>query len=246
MRLKVFPSEHDTSAGILAMKLMKSWFKRMLEVDSKAALLPWKKSDMSKKAILSMKAFPVKLSNFRLYTDRFRPKADSNVWLKLHIACVAETKEFLSQDDSKMSDWYDTNDSAAYEASVQESDDTILLGDFMYSGSFLNQVRVQEQIKKAIEVLRHAQAQKRKQKSFDPVLIGVRGKKNREMEALVQKVKILDWVMAPDQMLHVEVDRAQANRVKKELYVLFNNTKPGAQPRPGGYNMRFLPDQILA
>ena len=88
------------------------------------------------------------------------------LWLKLHIAFLAETKEFLSQGDSKMSDWYDTNNSAAYEASVQESDDTIPLGYFMYSGSFLNQVRVQEQIKKAIEALRHAQAQKRKQKSL--------------------------------------------------------------------------------
>ena len=110
----------------------------------------------------------------------------------------------------------------------------------MHLGSFLNQVRVQEQIKKAIEVLRRAQAQKRKQKSFDPVLIGVHGKKNREMEALVQKVKISDWVMAPDQMLRVEVDRAQANRVKKELCASFNNTSPGAQLRPGGHNMRFF------
>ena len=88
-----------------------------------------------------------------------------------------------------MSDWYDTNDSAAHEASVQESDDTIPLGDFMYSGSFLNQVRVQEQIKKAIEVLRRAQAQKRKQKSFDPVLIGVRGKKIEKWKHLSRKLR---------------------------------------------------------
>ena len=103
-----------------------------------------------------MKAFPVKLSNFRLCTDRFRPNADSNAWLKLHIACVAEIKEFLSQDDSKMSDWCDTNDSAAYKASVQESDNTAPLGAFVYLGSFLNQIRFQEQINLAIEALRHA------------------------------------------------------------------------------------------
>ena len=96
MRLKVLASSHDTSAGIMAMKLMKSWFKRMLEVDQRAALLPWKKSDMERKAVTTSKDFPSKLSKFRLYTDRFRPQAGSIVCLKLRIACVSTPKEFLS------------------------------------------------------------------------------------------------------------------------------------------------------
>jgi hypothetical protein len=55
-----------------------------------------------------------------------------------------------------------------------------------------------------------------------------------------------NWTMAENQLVHLEADRTQAKLIKSLLYRLFNFKEQNTnRKRPGGYNLRVLPDKTL-
>ena len=51
--------------------------------------------------------------------------------------------------------------------------------------------------------------------------------------------------MQENQIINIEVDRAQATQFKRVLYHLFNKKGLTAAQRPGGYNIRIFPDKKM-
>jgi hypothetical protein len=167
-----------------------------------------------------------------VYATGIRPKSNSTCWFKLHIACDELPVHLTSTNESETNDYFSDTDNKAYLCSVQDSDDTVDLCDLIYSGPFTNYMDVEKHIRMAI-------ASRSKDLDENSISFGVRLKKNKEIpEPKFTK----NWLIKPNMMLHIEVDRLQAKTLKSILYVLFNKATE-LKPRPGGYNFRILPDK---
>jgi len=114
---------------------------------------------------------------------------------------------------------------------VQESDNTVDLGNMMYTGLYTDAPRVITLIK---------DAWKRVHPTAEPLMIGGRAKNHKEI-----KYDGRFSITVPNQPIHMEVDKAQASRAKRLLVLLFNKAKE-RQQRPGYLVTRYIPAVGLA
>ena len=146
--------------------------------------------------ILRPENFPEKVSEMRPYTDRFRPKSNQKVWLKWRLAMNTSPEEFTSKDGSNVTDWFDDNGGVCILCTVQNSEDVSPIGLFACSGAFSDHNRITECIHEELKT----------RKSSVMWKVGCRTKKVFKMEKSNEGA----WIMADNQMVHVEADRKQA------------------------------------
>jgi hypothetical protein len=135
---------------------------------------------------------------------------------------------FTSTNESNTQDFFTDTSHMAYLCTVQDSDDTVDLCDFIYSGPFSNPTDFQETLRAEI-----------KSKFKRTYRFGCRIKKSKEIE---EPKNVKDWLLKSNMLIHLEVDRVQAKALKNDLYHLFNKMEDN-KVRPGGYNFRVLPDK---
>jgi hypothetical protein len=220
--------KHDTKTpNDLAFEQTKALIGHYQKNDPTTCILPWRTNDMTRlPAIAKPNEIPVKMSEFKKhYAEGIRPKSNSTCWFKMRLACTEDPIHFTSTNGSETQDFFTDTSHLAYLCTVQDSDDTVDLCDFIYSGPFSNALDFEETLRRAL-----------RPKTYK---FGCRLKKSKE----IQEPKVVkDWLLKPNMVLHLEVDRAQAKSLKNALYHLFNTMDP-SKPRPGGYNFRVLPDK---
>jgi hypothetical protein len=143
----------------------------------------------------------------------------------MRLGCTEDPIHFTSVNGSETQDFFTDTSHLAYLCTVQESDDTVDLCDFIYSGPFSNAADFEEVLRRALMPRQYK--------------FGVRLKKLKEIP---EPKAVKDWLLKHNMILHLEVDRAQAKTLKNALYHLFNTIEAN-KPRPGGYNFRVLPDK---
>ena len=227
--VKVEPEGKQT-ANEKALEIMKEMFAAMQKNDKRAILLPWAIADMDNHVpIRKPEDIPEKASEMRIYADRFRPMSDRTMWIKLHWACEENVDDFTSGRNSNTSDWFDDNGAKGFPCTVQDSDDPVELGVLLYSGDFVDPVRVENEIRKALGQRKYS--------------FGCRIKKC--FEIVVDKdMRPTDWIMADNRLIHIECDRKHARALKTALYTLYNKTDDRFK-RPGQDNFRMLPAKTL-
>ena len=221
------------NANTLAHELMESFFQALKDEDENAILMPWLISDSdSNPAITSEANFPPTYLELKKYMDRWRPKKDSNGWVKIRVATDLDQIHLTSLDDSNMTAWYDEYGCKGYLCPIQTADKTETAGAFLYSGHFIDAKRLTNVI---LEELKTVNATKNWQ-------IACRTKACKEIE--MQEAFKGPFVMAPNQLVHLEVEKSQVQAVHKYVYRRFNNdhNNPG---RPGAYNIRYNPSKTL-
>jgi hypothetical protein len=169
-------------------------------------------------------------SEIKKYADRYVPKKDKDMWIKMHIGYTNRIEDLISGQDSNNADWFDDNESQGFYCMVQDSDDAVPLGDLLYSGQFIDHVRLKDQIEKQIAAY-----------GKGPFSFGCRPKRQNE---ITQVDRPRNWTMADNQPIHIECDRKDSKALKPVLYHLFNKTNDRYK-RPGGYNLRLLPDSSI-
>ena len=219
-------ADDTASTNDMAIKLIKALFKRYKENDPTTCILPWKIANMkTATAIHKPDKLPMKMSELKkTYAEGLRPKANSNCWFKLHLGSTEKSIHFTSLNDSDVQDFFLDNDAVAYKCSVQESDDTVDLCDLLYSGGFTNAGDLESTLRKYIP---------------PELKFGCRTKKSKEIP---EPKHSKDWLLKPNMMVHIETDRRHAKPIKAILHRLFNAPEQGAY-RPGGYNVRVLPEK---
>jgi hypothetical protein len=220
--------KHETKTpNDLAFEQVKALFTHYQKNDPTTCILPWKLDNMdSLPAITKTSEIPTKMSEFKkTYAEGIRPKSNSTCWFKMRIAGSEDPVHFTSTNGSETQDFFTDTSHLAYLCTVQESDNTVDLCDFMYSGPYSNAADFEETLRRAL----HPRIYK----------FGCRLKKSKEIQ---EPKAVKDWLLKPNMVLHLEVDRAQAKALKNTLYHLFN-TIDATKPRPGGYNFRVLPDK---
>ena len=229
MRFQI-PTDKKKPATDHFLYIFRDIFSNIQDIDKTAIIMPWSIEEANTlPAITRERDIPSKLAKFRAYADRARPKAGKMCFFQLMLACSTNPDEFLSKDRSTLRDTWDECEGGAYYCAVQDSDDSIELCYLIYQGSFSDHVRM-------TEVLRRASILDQQNKTGEPYKLGVRVKKNKDVD--VSATKRSDWTMVPNQMATVEVDRDQASKVKHFLYTTLNCKEMGAI---GGYNTRVLP-----
>ncbi len=235
VRLQMPDKAEDKTVGTQGLELVQSMFEHFQYADEKCVLLPWKESDMALlPAIKLSTGFPTKLSEFRPYADKFRPLAKAGIWVKIRIASQEPGETFTSKDGSDCQDWFDDNDSMAFLCSVQNSEDVVKVGTFIYSGPFINHRRLQDEIVADLQAY----------KAIKEWKIGVRIQRQTKMEQTTKG----HWVLADNQLATIEADSAQAQTIAYRLTKRFNDSTNNPQ-RPGNYeNLRFAaePDYITS
>lgn len=213
-----------------ALELLASLLEAYQKRDPHVAFLPWSFDAweslppiVDPKAVASM---PV--SKFRPYTDGFRPKPAKPCWFTMAISSEAP-QHLLSDDSSDTSGWFDDNRSGAFLCAVQDSDNTIPLGDLLYSGPFVNLERVTASIQKwCLDRFKKT------------LKFGCRFKRNPDIPKADSQRPFL---LAESQIVHIEVDSADAKHLKKIMHSGFNKRNDNPMLRPGSYCFRFQPDK---
>ena len=226
----IIGNDPKKSAGTLGLETFVSWFDHLkAEVDDQAVLMPWKNDDTDKvKAIPHRNDFPQKISEFKPYADRFRPKSNSFTWVKVRIATNAVIRNLTSQDGSDMADWFDDNGGMSFLCTVQESDQSVQAGTFIYSGAFIDHRRLTRVIMQTLKARR-------------PQVDWKIGCRTRQMRDVERTNPDQGWITSNNQIIHFECDRSQAKNACRCLNMTYNKT-PKAADRPGGYKIRFAPD----
>ena len=230
IKLSIKPKENQ-SPNVVFINLFKKLMTAYQTEDPSVLLRPWKiKSSASE--ITDPENLPTQINDYKEYADRLRILANRDCWFKVHFACNGFPSNLTSNMDSASHHWFQDNQAAAFLAVVQDSDDTIDLGHLMFSGPFIDHIRLTEQIRVACT-------------RIDPkkkFYFGCKPKKLAEIPK--SEGKFTNWTMADNQPIVIEVDKQQARPFKNILYRLFNK-QPNALLRPGGYNFRILPDKQL-
>ncbi len=227
MKFKI-PNERHKSAQEVFLEVMRDTLEEFLTIDPKVAILPWKDKDLkTHKAITNPREIPDKIANFRAYVDRAKPKLNSDVWFKVHVACDVATMNFLSKESSSASSFFDAIECGSFFATVQDSDDPIEVAFLLYLGAFTDTTRL-------TSLLREASKKYNQGKEFR---LGARVKKHKDIPA--SKEGFQDWIMAGNQIVTIECHRSEAPLVKTFLYKVFNENQ--VKTRLGHYNARALP-----
>ncbi|MCA1807768.1 MAG: hypothetical protein LC687_07970, partial [Actinobacteria bacterium] len=221
--------EGKQTANDYAIEQIASLFEAALNNDSSVVILPWKISDMDKfPAIKQASDIPDKITELRPYADRLRPKSRANLWCQMHFGCNGSTDDLTSTAASAITDWFDDNDAMGYKATVQGTDNAKPCGILTYSGKWSDHTRVYGKIDEGLRAKGHT------------LKFGCRVKKCKEITSL-QDGKFRNWIMADDQLIHIECAAEDQVVLKTYLYNEFNK-KDNRLHRPGGYNYRYLPD----
>ena len=138
-------------------------------------------------------------------------------------------QHLLSDNNSNHASWYRDNDWKAILSTVQGSDSCIPLGEFLYSGPYINTNRFTEQIQK-MRAIRFP----------EPIHFGCQVSKNLDIKLV--DVPYWNWMLAENQLIKVEVDQKDVKRLKAVLYA-FINTQKDFWCCPGQYKIQFLPDK---
>ena len=232
MKVKIPSLKEGKTPNTFFLNHIKGFLEVCKEEDPSAQILPWKSEDkVAPGDIISTAAqIPSKLADFQKYTHRATPKNNSVVWWKMRYSCNGNPSNiFLSNADSSTKYWFDN--AGSYRCTVQNSWNTIDLGDALYSGGFCNA----EYMKKCIQTV--ALQTYKKELRF-----GIRVKKNQEIQVDESSKGPGGWLMQANQLLHLEVDRADDKLLKNILYNCFNKTEDRMK-RPGYYAINFLPEK---
>ena len=232
MKIKIKESTRKTPAQLF-MKLMKKYFEIMKELDPKLIWMPWTEANSKEKvAIVDPEGLPESFSDWRIYVDRCRPKKNSDAWVKVRFATNLKAEAFTSNTDNEVSFFYDEHECAGFLCPLQNSDQSTNTGLLLYSGPFIDHVRLTHCLE---EELRGSYPGKEWK-------IAARVKRCMEIE----KPEVNhNWVMTPSQVVYIIADSAQAKQVNGYLYRRFNKTQKENNPeRPGGYELlRYLPSK---
>jgi hypothetical protein len=213
-----------------ALELLGALLETYQKRDIHVAFIPWTFADMDS---LPPIMDPIVMANmlvskFRPYTDGFRPKPSKPCWFQMAIVSE-EPQHLLSNDYSDASGWFEDNKCGAFLCAVQNSDNTVPLGDLLYSGPFVNPERVAASIQK--------RCMNRYKK---PLKFGCRLKRNWEIP---KADSLRPFLLAESQIVHIEVDSSDAKNLKKVLHHGFNRRDDNFMLRPGSYGFRFQPDK---
>ena len=230
IKLSIKPKENQ-SPNVVFINLFKKLMAAYQTEDPSVLLRPWKIKSTAGE-ITDPENLPTQINDYKEYADRLRILANRDCWFKVHFACNGFPSNLTSNMDSASHHWFQDNQAAAFLAVVQDSDDTIDLGHLMFSGPFIDHVRLTEQIRKEC-----TRIDPKKKFHF-----GCKPKKLAEIPK--SEGKFTNWTMADNQPIVIEVDKQQARPFKNILYRLFNK-QPNSLLRPGGYNFRILPDKQL-
>ena len=230
LMIKIKSSKKKTPNQLLH-QCIADMFRNFKEEDDRVMIMPWKFKDSAEKpGITTTLNFPDSYAELRPYLERCRPKSNSNCWTKIRIAMDLEANEFVSQAGSAMCHWYDDHECLAFRCPVQASDKTAIIGAFLYSGKFIDAERLNECLIKELET---------KMPSRE-IKMGCKARKMKEVE--VEETVQGPWSMAANQLVQVEADAAQARTIHQFIYRRFNKTETNV-PRPGEYNLRYLPSK---
>jgi hypothetical protein len=235
------PVIEKESADITARRMIADLLETLQKSDPKVAILPWTFADQAKEPVIVRAAMITKmqLTTFRTYTDRFRPSSNEktpDVWFKMAFATTMNVEQFTHSDSSNHSAWFDTHKCIGFPATVQNADTTKVLGEFMYSGAFIDTNHLEEVI--------HQAARECLGKDYKKLRFGCRVRKNRDVP-LPDSGTPGNWTMAENQLVSIEVAIDDERPLKNVLYKCFNKTTD-PKDRPGGYNFRFLPDKAAS
>lgn len=227
-------AKDDQSAATTFFSILKDYFTRLQETDESTILLPWLDKNLTTApAIDDADDLPKKITDLKPYTETCKIKNKSNVWFKIRIACNESPENTVSSNDSNNQDWFLDTDNKGYFCSVQESGNTTILGEFIYTAPFTDTVRLTSEIKKWIKV-------KTAKKDF---FFGCRSRRNRSIKISDKdKPAFTDFALVLDQPVQIECDKSQAADLKIIFYQLFNKKGLQKHERPGRYDIRFLPD----
>jgi hypothetical protein len=152
-------TDGESTSDSIALSMIGSLLCRYQEDDPSAAILPWKVTAQETECpitnpdmvtLMEVSKFP------NIYADRFRPKLKQNCWFRLAIAHTKPSQHLLSGNLSNMASWFDNHDSGAWMCTVQGLDDTVSVGELIYTGPFIDLVRVSAQIHEACKLFKGA------------------------------------------------------------------------------------------
>jgi hypothetical protein len=234
MKVKIPSLKEGKTPNTWFLNHVKEFMTAAKQEDSSVQLLPWKSEDKAAPGdiISTVAQIPSKLVDFKKYTQSVTPKNNSVCWWKSRWACSDDPANiFLSKADSATKYWFDEHNAGSYRCPVQNSYNVIELGDALYSGNFCNPEYVEASIQLVAETVYGKKLR-----------FGIRIKKTQEIQADESSKSPGSWLMQPNQLLHVEVDKADANQLKNILYACFNKQEDRMK-RPGFYPFNFLPDK---
>ena len=227
------PAHKKKTANVLAHQRLESLYEAIYEEDDKACLLPWLIKDSAEApAITNPMSFPATYLELKKYMDKWRPKKDSNGWVKIRVATNLAPVHMTSLDDSVMTAWYDEFECKGYLCPIQNADKSETIGVFLYSGHFIDHIRLTQVILNEL----------RTKNSTKDWKIACRTKACKEIETKDRPSG--PFTMAYNQLVHVEVDSTQVRWVNQIIYNRFNKDHNNIG-RPGGYNLRWAPAKTL-
>jgi hypothetical protein len=142
--------EEGKSPNDRLLELLKGYFMCCQTEDASVLILAWKITDQESVTPISHPDFfPKTLTELQPYTDKLRVKNNATSWFKICIASDNDPLFLTSAKISPLYQWFDTQKGGAYTSLVQDSDDPADLCDLLFSGPFVDHVRVTQQIQNA-------------------------------------------------------------------------------------------------
>jgi hypothetical protein len=206
--------------------LLKEMYSTFLVEDPSTVMLPWSKTSDAK-PVATLEKFPTQFKDIRPYADKLQVRKKKDSWFKMLFACDEPVINLTSAQESASHYFFDDNDVASFLATVQDSENTVDLCIFLYSGPFTDPVRLTYVIQAECEKF-----YKRK------LRFGCKARKVKAIQS--DNKKFSNWTMADNQPINLEVDKEDAKALKTLLYTRFNKVAE-RKHRPGGYNFRILP-----
>jgi hypothetical protein len=183
----------ETPVKNQAIQILHEMLKRYQQNDENTCILAWKEKDMDVEAIMKPADIPLKLSELKTYyAEGMWPKSGSTCWFKLRVGCSTNKLHLTCSPDSDSHDFFADTSHLAYLATVQDSDDTVDLCDFIHSGAFIDSASFKIQLRQALHSL-----------NKNTFSFGCQIKKTKEIQ---EPKNVKDWLLKLNMILHLEVD----------------------------------------
>jgi hypothetical protein len=226
IKVKAFDLPKDESPNNKMVALLKEMYGTFLTEDPSTVMLPWSKTSDAK-PVANLDKFPTQFKDLRPYADKLIVRKKKDSWFKMLFACDEPVINLTSTQESASHYFFDDNNVASFLATVQDSENTVDLCIFLYSGPFTDPVRLTFVIQ--------AECEKFYKKKLK---FGCKARKVKAIQS--DNKKFSSWTMADNQPINLEVDKEDAKALKALLYTRFNKVAD-RKKRPGGYNFRILP-----
>jgi hypothetical protein len=220
-------STNNVSPNVVILRKLKEWYTTAREEDSTVVILPWA-IQSSEKRIDDPETFPDSIKAFNTYAPGLNVRDNKDIWFKIRFGHDTHSDNISSNRDSSIAWWHEKNQSGAYPCAVQDSDNTIILGQFLYSGLFINPARCDTIIKSLWS---------RAYPKLDKLKMGCKNVKCKEIK-LPQNQRFS--IMNQNNIISLEVDKNQSQDLKRLLHLAFNKQEDRSK-RPGFYDFRMLP-----